>query len=95
VPFWEVTAEQWREFSAIHAEVTFRLARAVTPAMIARQWGRLIVNTTGLNSMINRGRIPYGPCKASAEAAAAVMAADLGAWKAIRRPVPHRSHGWD
>ncbi|MEH2549329.1 NAD(P)-dependent dehydrogenase (short-subunit alcohol dehydrogenase family) [Bradyrhizobium sp. AZCC 2262] len=22
VPFWEVTAEQWREFSAIHAEVT-------------------------------------------------------------------------
>jgi 3-oxoacyl-[acyl-carrier protein] reductase len=77
VPFWEVTAEKWREFSAIHAEVTFRLARAVTPAMIARQWGRLIVNTTGLNSMINRGRIPYGPCKASAEAAAAVMAADL------------------
>jgi NAD(P)-dependent dehydrogenase (short-subunit alcohol dehydrogenase family) len=77
VPFWDVKPEQWHDFIAINSDAPFLLARAVVSQMIDRKWGRLISVTTSLNSMINAGRIPYGPSKAATEAAAAVMAADL------------------
>jgi len=76
-PFWEVTQQQWREMLSINTDVQFYLSRAVVGGMIDRRWGRIVNVTTSLETMIRKGRMPYGPSKAAMEATAAVMAADL------------------
>jgi NAD(P)-dependent dehydrogenase (short-subunit alcohol dehydrogenase family) len=75
--FWEVTQEQWTRFVAVNATATIMMARAVAPHMLRAGSGRIVTVTTSLGTMLRRGYLLYGASKAAAEAATAVMAADL------------------
>jgi NAD(P)-dependent dehydrogenase (short-subunit alcohol dehydrogenase family) len=75
--FWEVTPEQWSQFQAVNATSPIMMARAVVPHMLKAGHGRIITVTTSLGTMVREGYLLYGANKASAEAAMAVLAADL------------------
>jgi NAD(P)-dependent dehydrogenase (short-subunit alcohol dehydrogenase family) len=75
--FWEITAEQWSRFVAVNATAPLMMARAVVPHMLAAKRGRIVTVTTSLGTMLREGYVLYGASKAAAEAATAVMAADL------------------
>ena len=77
IRFWELTPEQWSRFVAVNATAPLLLARAVAPHMIERKRGRIVGVTTSLGTMMRAGYALYGASKAAAEAAHAVMAADL------------------
>lgn len=77
IPFWEITPEEWRRFVAVNATAPLMMARAIAPRMIKAGRGRIVTVTTSLGTMMRGGYMLYGASKASAEAAAAVMAADL------------------
>jgi NAD(P)-dependent dehydrogenase (short-subunit alcohol dehydrogenase family) len=77
IRFWEITPEQWSRFVAVNATAPLMLARAAAPHMIERKRGRIIGVTTSLGTMMRGGYALYGASKAAAEAAHAVMAADL------------------
>jgi NAD(P)-dependent dehydrogenase (short-subunit alcohol dehydrogenase family) len=62
IRFWEITPEQWGRFVAVNATAPLMMARTVT---------------TSLGTMLREGYVLYGASKAAAEAATAVMAADL------------------
>jgi NAD(P)-dependent dehydrogenase (short-subunit alcohol dehydrogenase family) len=75
--FWEVTADQWRQFVAVHTTAPLLLAQAVIPEMMEKKWGRIVNVTTSLGTMIRNGSPTYGPSKAALEAFSAIMAKDL------------------
>ncbi|HVH76686.1 MAG TPA: SDR family oxidoreductase [Stellaceae bacterium] len=75
--FWEVTPEQWGRFLAVNATAPLLMARAVVPHMLRQKRGRIVTVTTSLGTMLRRGYVLYGASKAAAEAATAVMSADL------------------
>jgi NAD(P)-dependent dehydrogenase (short-subunit alcohol dehydrogenase family) len=75
--FWEITPEQWSRFVAVNATGPLMMARAVVPHMMGAKRGRLVTVTTSLGTMLREGYVLYGASKAAAEAATAVMAADL------------------
>jgi NAD(P)-dependent dehydrogenase (short-subunit alcohol dehydrogenase family) len=77
IRFWEITPEQWHRFVAVNATAPLLLARTVVPHMIKRGRGRIVTVTTSLGTMIRGGYALYGASKAAAEAATAIMAADL------------------
>ncbi len=53
------------------------MARAVVPHMLRAKRGRIVTVTTSLGTMLREGYILYGASKAAAEAATAIMSADL------------------
>ena len=75
--FWDITADQWRQFVAVHTTAPLLLAQAVAPEMRERKWGRIVNVTTSLGTMIRNGSPTYGPSKAALEAFSAIMAKDL------------------
>ncbi len=75
--FWEITADQWRRFVAVHTTAPLMLTNAVVPEMMRRGWGRIVNVTTSLGTMLNAGSPTYGPSKAALEALSAIMAKDL------------------
>jgi NAD(P)-dependent dehydrogenase (short-subunit alcohol dehydrogenase family) len=75
--FWEITQEQWGRFVAVNATAPLMMARAVVPHMLRAKRGRIVTVTTSLGTMLREGYVLYGASKAAAEAATAVMAADL------------------
>jgi NAD(P)-dependent dehydrogenase (short-subunit alcohol dehydrogenase family) len=75
--FWEITPEQWNRFVAVNATAPLMMARAVAPHMLKAGRGRIVTVTTSLGTMIRAGYVLYGASKAAAEAATAVMSADL------------------
>jgi NAD(P)-dependent dehydrogenase (short-subunit alcohol dehydrogenase family) len=75
--FWEITPEQWQRFLSVNATGPILMARAVVPHMLAAGSGRVITVTTSLGTMVREGYLLYGASKAAAEAAMAVLAADL------------------
>jgi NAD(P)-dependent dehydrogenase (short-subunit alcohol dehydrogenase family) len=77
IRFWEITPEQWSRFVAVNATAPLMMARAVAPHMLRAGRGRIVTVTTSLGTMIRAGYVLYGASKAAAEAATAVMAADL------------------
>ncbi|MEO9189006.1 MAG: SDR family oxidoreductase [Acetobacteraceae bacterium] len=77
IRFWEITPEQWARFLSVNATAPLMMARAVAPAMMRAGKGRIVTVTTSLGTMIRAGYTLYGASKAAAEAATAVMAADL------------------
>jgi NAD(P)-dependent dehydrogenase (short-subunit alcohol dehydrogenase family) len=77
IRFWEITPEQWSRFVAVNATAPLMMARAVVPHMLREGRGRIVTVTTSLGTMIRAGYVLYGASKAAAEAATAVMAADL------------------
>ena len=77
IRFWEITHEQWQRFVAVNATAPIMMARAVLSHMRAANKGRIITVTTSLGTMVREGYLLYGASKAAAEAAMAVLAADL------------------
>jgi NAD(P)-dependent dehydrogenase (short-subunit alcohol dehydrogenase family) len=75
--FWEITADQWRNFIAVHTTAPLLLAQALVPGMREHKWGRIVNITTSLGTMIRSGSPTYGPSKAALEAFSAIMAKDL------------------
>ncbi len=75
--FWDITADQWRLFVAVHTTAPLLLAQAVVPEMRERNWGRIVNVTTSLGTMIRSGSPTYGPSKAALEAFSSIMAKDL------------------
>ena len=75
--FWEITPEQWGRFVAVNATAPLMMARAVVQHMLRAGRGRIVTVTTSLGTMLREGYILYGASKAAAEAATAVMSADL------------------
>ncbi len=77
IRFWEITPDQWQRFLAVNATGPIMMARAVVPHMLQAGKGRVITVTTSLGTMVREGYLLYGASKAAAEAAMAVLAADL------------------
>jgi len=77
IRFWEITPEQWSRFVAVNATGPLMMARAVVPHMLRAKRGRIVTVTTSLGTMLREGYILYGASKAAAEAATAIMSADL------------------
>jgi len=77
IRFWEVAADDWRRFVAVHTTAPLLLAQAVVHDMVAAGWGRIVNVTTSLGTMIRSGSPTYGPSKAALEALSAIMANDL------------------
>jgi NAD(P)-dependent dehydrogenase (short-subunit alcohol dehydrogenase family) len=75
--FWDITPEQWNRFVAVNATAPLMMARAVVPHMLRAGHGRIVTVTTSLGTMLRQGYVLYGASKAAAEAATAVMSADL------------------
>jgi NAD(P)-dependent dehydrogenase (short-subunit alcohol dehydrogenase family) len=75
--FWDITADDWRRFVAVHTTAPLTLAQALVPEMIEKKWGRIVNVTTSLGTMIRNGSPTYGPSKAALEAFSAIMAKDL------------------
>jgi NAD(P)-dependent dehydrogenase (short-subunit alcohol dehydrogenase family) len=77
IRMWEITPDQWQRFLAVNATGPIMMARAVVPHMLRTGKGRVITVTTSLGTMVREGYLLYGASKAAAEAAMAVLAADL------------------
>jgi NAD(P)-dependent dehydrogenase (short-subunit alcohol dehydrogenase family) len=75
--FWELTPAQYRDVMETNATTQFLMARAVAPRLVRGRWGRIVNVTTSYATMLLPGFVPYGPSKAAAEAATAIMAKDL------------------
>src|SRR5262249_60114219 len=77
IRFWEVTPEQWQRFVTVNATAPIMMSRAVVPHMLKAKRGRIVTVTTSLGTMVRGGYLLYGGSKAAAEAAMAILAADL------------------
>lgn len=73
--FWEATRAQMEWFYAINSVACQVLAGALAPAMIERGWGRIVANTTSLDTMLRFSL--YGGSKAALEAETAIQSSDL------------------
>ncbi|MFZ0385316.1 MAG: SDR family oxidoreductase [Solirubrobacteraceae bacterium] len=76
-PFWEVSADGFRDVVETKLTGSFLVARAVAPRMLDAGGGRIVVISMNEQTMTRRGFVPYGPSGAGVEALARVMAADL------------------
>ncbi len=76
-PFWQVTAEGFRDVVETKLTGSFLVALALVPRMLAAGGGRVVVISMNEQTMTRRGFVPYGPAGAAVEALARVMAADL------------------
>jgi NAD(P)-dependent dehydrogenase (short-subunit alcohol dehydrogenase family) len=76
-PFWELTADGFRDVLETKATGTFLVARAVVGVMLAAGAGHVVTISMNEQTMVRRGFAPYGPSGAAVEALARVMAADL------------------
>ncbi|MCA9097882.1 MAG: SDR family NAD(P)-dependent oxidoreductase, partial [Planctomycetaceae bacterium] len=72
---WDLQRPDVERFFAVNSVAPILLAARLIPPMVERGWGRIVANTTSLNSMI--GRTLYGSSKAALEAETATMAAHL------------------
>ncbi len=77
IHFWEVTPEWMRRFYEVHVMAPFILTQAALPLMRQQEFGRIIMITTSLSSMLGGENTPYGSVKASSEALCSAMANDL------------------
>jgi NAD(P)-dependent dehydrogenase (short-subunit alcohol dehydrogenase family) len=77
IRMWEITPDQWQRFLTVNATAPIMMARAVVPHMLRTGSGRIVTVTTSLGTMVRAGYLLYGASKAAAEAAMAVLAADL------------------
>jgi 3-oxoacyl-[acyl-carrier protein] reductase len=73
--FWENERGLIDKFLAVNVVQALVLSARLAPAMMQRGWGRIISNTTSLDTMLKQSL--YGGSKAALEAETAVMARDL------------------
>ena len=76
-PFWDVTADGFRDVVETKLTGTFLMGRAIAPRMVAAGGGRIVNISMSEQTMTRRGFVPYGPSGAGVEALSRVMAADL------------------
>ena len=76
-PFWEVSADGFRDVVETKLTGSFLVTRAVAPRMVQAGGGRIVVISMNEQTMTRGGFVPYGPAGAGVEALARVMAADL------------------
>lgn len=77
LPFWKVPVEGFRAVIATNLTGYYLVARAVTPRMVARGSGKIIMISINHETMVRQGFVPYGPSRAASEALADIMAKDL------------------
>src|SRR6201999_3542794 len=77
IRFWQATQDQWDRFLTVNATAPVMMAKAVLPHMLKANSGRIITVTTTPGTMVRQAHLLYGATKAAAEAAMAVLAADL------------------
>ena len=73
--FWEVERATFERFFEVNSTAPYFLAALLAPQMISRGWGRIVNNTTSLDTMLRFA--VYGGSKAALEAHTASMARDL------------------
>ena len=73
--FWRSDRATIERFFAVNSVAPMLLSNLLAPGMIERGWGRIIANTTSLDSMLRMTL--YAGSKAALEAETAVMANDL------------------
>src|SRR3984893_9154636 len=76
-PFWDVTADGFRDIVETKLTGTFLMGQAIAPRMVAAGGGRIVNISMSEQTMTRRGFVPYGPSGAGVEALSRVMAADL------------------
>jgi gluconate 5-dehydrogenase len=76
-PFWDVTADGFRDVVETKLTGAFLMGRAIAPRMVAAGSGRIVNISMNEQTMTRRGFVPYGPSGAGVEALSRVMAADL------------------
>jgi NAD(P)-dependent dehydrogenase (short-subunit alcohol dehydrogenase family) len=75
--FYEQDPGFWPRLIDVNLNGSFRMARVVTPHLIARGAGRIVNVTTSFSTMVEMGMSPYGPAKAGLEAATVIWAKEL------------------
>jgi gluconate 5-dehydrogenase len=75
--FWEVPVDGFDAVVDTNLTGYFRVARAVTPRMLAAGAGRIVNISVSISTMQRAGFVPYGPSRAGSEALSRIMAADL------------------
>jgi len=73
--FWEVDRATFERFFEVNSTAPYFLAAQLAPQMVSRGWGRIVNNTTSLDTMLRFA--VYGGSKAALEAHTASMARDL------------------
>jgi len=73
--FWEVDRATFERFFEVNSTAPYFLAALLAPQMVSRGWGRIVNNTTSLDTMLRFA--VYGGSKAALEAHTASMAIDL------------------
>jgi NAD(P)-dependent dehydrogenase (short-subunit alcohol dehydrogenase family) len=77
VRFWEVDPDRWQAVMNTNVRGPFLLSRAAAPHLLKAGWGRIINITTSFDTMLRASYTPYGPSKASLEAATSCWSRDL------------------
>jgi len=75
--FYEQEPAFWPRLIDVNLVGAFRMARIVTPHLVARGAGRIVNVTTSFATMVEMGMSPYGPAKAGLEAATVIWAKEL------------------
>ncbi|MEV7182331.1 SDR family oxidoreductase [Kitasatospora sp. NPDC093679] len=76
-PFWEVSAEGFRDVVDTNLTGYFLMARETVPRMLAAGGGRVVNIAVSTSTMHRAGFVPYGPSRAGSESLSRIMAADL------------------
>jgi NAD(P)-dependent dehydrogenase (short-subunit alcohol dehydrogenase family) len=76
-PFWEISAEGFRNLIDTNLTGYFLVAREVVPHFLEAARGRIINISMNHETMRRRGFIPYGPSRAGTESLSHIMAQDL------------------
>jgi NAD(P)-dependent dehydrogenase (short-subunit alcohol dehydrogenase family) len=75
--FWQVPDEVVQAVIETNYIAADRMARRLAPAMVERQWGRIVNVTTKLDTMNRAHTSPYGASKAALEMATEVWAKEV------------------
>jgi NAD(P)-dependent dehydrogenase (short-subunit alcohol dehydrogenase family) len=75
--FYQHDADAWQQAINVNVNGPFRMSKAVTPALVAQGFGRIVNVVTSHFTMVMDGFSPYGPSKAALEAATVIWAKDL------------------
>jgi len=76
-PFYEVTAEGFRNLIDTNLTGYFLVAKAFAPLFVEQGRGKIVNISMNHETMRRRGFIPYGPSRAGAESLSLIMAEDL------------------
>lgn len=76
-PFYEVSAEGFRNLIDTNLTGYFLVAKAFAPLLVAQGKGKIVNISMNHETMKRKGFIPYGPSRAGAESLSYIMAEDL------------------